>query len=83
MQISLDRPELEIFVKQQVQAGRYGSPQALVEAAVARLMLDPLDDELTSEDIAAIEESDREFEQGKGLDWKIASQELRAKYLKK
>ena len=40
-------------------------------------------EELTAEDIAAIEESERQFERGEGLDWRSVSQQLRAKYLKR
>ncbi len=82
MNISLDKPELENFVNAQIQAGRYPTAKDLVEAAVARLMLDPIDEELTPEDIAAIEESEAQFARGEGLDWEDVKKELRAKYLK-
>lgn len=40
MTISLG-PELKKYVEEQVRAGRFASPQEVVEAGLARLMLDP------------------------------------------
>jgi Arc/MetJ-type ribon-helix-helix transcriptional regulator len=37
MQISLEKPELERFVREQVRAGHYPSVEAVVEAAIAEL----------------------------------------------
>jgi putative addiction module CopG family antidote len=40
MQIVLEKPEFEQFVRRQVDAGKYASTAAVVEAALSRLMAD-------------------------------------------
>lgn len=49
------KPALQNFVDEQVRAGHFDSPQQVVEAAIARLMLDPADEELDAATLAAIE----------------------------
>jgi putative addiction module CopG family antidote len=75
------KPELERFVEEQVRAGRFASPAEVLEAGLARLMLDPPADELDAEDLAAIEESEAQIARGEDLDWKGVSNELRRRYL--
>ena len=82
MTISLS-PDLKKYVEEQVKAGRFASPQEVVEAGLARLMLDPVADSLDDEDVAAIEESEAQIERGEDLDWAQVSAELRKKYLGK
>jgi putative addiction module CopG family antidote len=79
MNVALN-PELERFVEEQVKAGRFASPAEVLEAGLARLMLDP-PDELDDEDFAAIEESEGQIARGEDLDWKEVSAQLRRKYL--
>lgn len=67
------KPELERFVDEQVRSGRFASVAEVLEAGVARLMLDPLPDELDDDDIAAIEESEGQIARGKDVDWGAAS----------
>jgi len=74
------KPELEKFVQDQVKEGRFASPAEVLEAGLARLMLDPPDD-LDAGDLAAIEESEAQIARGEDLDWKVVSQELRRRYL--
>jgi len=74
-------PELERFVQDQVQSGRFASPEEVLEAGLARLMLDPAPDELDEEDLAAIQESEEQIARGEVIDWKEASAMLRRKYL--
>jgi putative addiction module CopG family antidote len=76
-------PELRKYVEEQVRAGRFASPQEVVEAGLARLMLDPPPDELDDEDLAALEESEAQIERGEDLDWAQVSAALRQKYLGK
>jgi Arc/MetJ-type ribon-helix-helix transcriptional regulator len=82
MTISLG-PEPKKYVEEQVRAGRFASPQEVVEAGLARLMLDPLPDELDDDDLAAIEESEAQIKRGEALDWAQVSAALRQKYLGK
>jgi Arc/MetJ-type ribon-helix-helix transcriptional regulator len=79
MQISLDKPELEKFIHEKVRAGDFASPSEVVEAGLARLMLDSKRDELDAQDIADIRESLDQMKRGEVLDWKKESAELRAK----
>ncbi|MDB5322966.1 MAG: Bacterial antitoxin of ParD toxin-antitoxin type system [Phycisphaerales bacterium] len=74
------KPELERFIDEQVKAGRFASPAEVLEAGLARLMLDP-PDELDEEDLAAIDESEAQIARGEELDWKEVSAQLRRKYL--
>lgn len=80
MDVSL-KPELQRFAEDQVKIGRFSSVTEVLEAGLARLMLDPVPDELDEEDIAAIEESEDQIARGEDLDWKEVSAKLRKKYL--
>ena len=82
MTISLS-PELKKYVDEQVKAGRFASPKEVVEAGLARLMLDPVPDELDVDDVAAIDESEAQIARGEDLDWAQVSAALRKKYLGK
>jgi Arc/MetJ-type ribon-helix-helix transcriptional regulator len=81
MQILVDNPKLETFVKEQVEAGRYPSAKELVEAAVARLMLDP-PAMLSEAEEKALDDAEACIARGDTLDWTSVSAELRQKYLK-
>ena len=67
MQILLEQPDLERFVADQVKAGNYPSPEAVVEAAVADLR-DNLSGELDDETVAAINEAEDQADRGEGMD---------------
>lgn len=75
------KPDLERYIEDQVKSGRFSSVSEVLEAGLARLMLDPAADELDSDDLAAIEESEQQIAEGKDLDWKTVSKDLRKKYL--
>jgi Arc/MetJ-type ribon-helix-helix transcriptional regulator len=81
MNVSLTKPEFEQFINEQVRSGHFSSPGEVIEAGLARLMLDaefvPLDDA----DRAAIRESEVQITRGEDLDWKQVSASLRSKYL--
>jgi putative addiction module CopG family antidote len=80
MTISLS-PELKKYVEEQVRAGRFASVEEVVEAGLARLMLDPVPDPLDDNDLAAIEESEAQTDRGEDMDWAQVSAALRQKYL--
>jgi antitoxin ParD1/3/4 len=82
MQISLTKPEMEEFVAQQVSAGHFASPEEVIEAGLARLMLDPDSEELDAETLAAIEEGNAQIERGEGIDFDEFAAEMRKKYSK-
>ena len=75
------KPELERFIDDQVSVGRFSSAAEVLEAGLARLMLDPSHDELDAEDQAAIDESEAQISRGEDLDWKEVSVTLRRQYL--
>jgi putative addiction module CopG family antidote len=79
MNLSLN-PETQKFIDEQVKAGRYHSPEAVLEDAVKRMM-DEDAMELDDETLAAIDESEDQIARGEYRDWEDVSAELRAKYL--
>src|SRR5687768_7817157 len=80
--VSLD-PELAKFIEAQVRVGRYASPDAAVNAAVARFMAEEqlLAEELDDEDLAAINEGLAQLDRGEGRPWEDVRAELKARYL--
>jgi Arc/MetJ-type ribon-helix-helix transcriptional regulator len=66
MNLSL-RPEIQRFIDEQVTAGRYPTPEALVEAAIADMRA--IDEaELDEATIAAINEAEAQADRGEGVD---------------
>lgn len=78
------KPELAKFIDEQVKSGQFKSPDDAVNAAVARAqMLDELADDLSEEDVAAIEEGLAQIERGEGIPWEVARAQIKKKYLSK
>ena len=75
------KPELERFVQELLKTGRFSSAAVVLEAGLARLMLDPEPDRLDAQDLAAIAASDAQFSSGEGLDWTQVKADLARKYL--
>ena len=73
------KPELQEFIADKVRAGEYQSTDALFEAAVARLMLDPGPD-LDDATIAAIEEGEAQLDRGEGISLEDAFDRLQKRY---
>ena len=81
MNLSL-RPELQQFIDEQVKSGRFASQAEVLEAGLARLMLDPVpDNQIDPQEIDDIEQSEREIANGQVIDWKELAARLRRKYL--
>jgi putative addiction module CopG family antidote len=82
MNLSLD-PEVWKFIEERVRAGQYATAEDVVREAIARLRSDEelAAEELDDETLAALAESDAQYERGEVRDWKDVSAELRAKYL--
>ena len=76
------RPELQRFVEDKVKAGQYSSREEVVEAGLARLMLDP-EPELDEQTLQAIEEGEAEGDRGEVQPWEELKAELLKKYLGK
>jgi Arc/MetJ-type ribon-helix-helix transcriptional regulator len=67
MQITLNNPELEKFIEEQVRSGSYASPEAMVQAALLD-MRGCSETELDDETIDAINEAEAQADRGEGMD---------------
>jgi Arc/MetJ-type ribon-helix-helix transcriptional regulator len=67
MQIVLKRSDLVQFIDELVKTGRYPSPEAVVEAAIADLR-DNSGAEFDDETVAAINEAEAQADRGEGID---------------
>ena len=77
------KPELERFVDDEVRSGHYSSAAAVIEAGLARLMLDPPPDEIDADTLAAIEEARVQCDRGEGIELNEACDQLRRKHFGK
>ena len=73
-------PELERFIDQQVKAGRFASPDEVVEAGLARLMLDPEPEALDPAEVEEVRASLKEMTRGEVVDWKKHSADVRKRF---
>jgi putative addiction module CopG family antidote len=83
MQIQLTKPELEKFVDEQVRSGRFGTAAEVIEAGLARMMLDPEPEDLDEATLDAIEQAEAEFDRGEDRSFKEFAEEFRAKHFRK
>jgi Arc/MetJ-type ribon-helix-helix transcriptional regulator len=74
------KPELERFIEQQVSAGHFASRAEVLEAGLARLMLDPPHDQMSTEQAAELRRSMEQMRRGEVVDWRQFSTPWRAKY---
>jgi len=81
MQVQLRKPELKEFIEHEVKAGRFPSPEAAVEAAVERMMIEGEDDELDDETVAAINRAEEQIERGDGIDFRQFADAMRKKFV--
>jgi Arc/MetJ-type ribon-helix-helix transcriptional regulator len=80
MQVQLTRPELERFIAEQVEAGRFPSAQAAIEAAIEQMMLAGEEFELTDEDVEAINESEDQIDRGEFVDFDTFAAAMRKRH---
>ena len=83
MNIRLTKPEFQKFIDEQVESGQFESPEQVIEAGLARLMLDPVPEDVDEETLAAIERAEAEFERGEGRPFKQFAEEFRARHFRK
>ena len=62
-----------------MKAGRFHTPDEVLEEALARMMAEEPDEET----LMAIEEGDSQLDRGEGRPWEQVREELRSKYLGK
>jgi Arc/MetJ-type ribon-helix-helix transcriptional regulator len=82
MKVTL-KPELQRFIDEQIRAGHFATAEEVLEAGVARLMLDSTDDALDEETLDAIERAEGEFERGEDRSFKDFAAGFRSNHLKK
>jgi len=75
-------PEIERRIAEQVRSGRFATPEAVVEAAVAELTEPSIDDSLDAEDIAAINEAEAQIDRGEGIDRATLRAEMSKRFIK-
>jgi len=75
------KPELAQFIDEQVKSGQYKSADDAVNAAVARAQMEEelRSEEISEEDIAAIEEGLAQIERGEVIPWEQVRAELKKK----
>lgn len=73
------KPELEAYVEEEVRSGRFSSAGEVIEAGLARLMLDPAV-EPDAETLAAIDEAEAQLDRGEGIPMDEAFQRLRDRH---
>jgi Arc/MetJ-type ribon-helix-helix transcriptional regulator len=70
------RPEIARLVDDQVQAGRFPTPEAVVEAAIVN-MRDSDDMDLDDETIDAINEGEEQGDRGEGVELAVFKEQLK------
>jgi len=76
-------PQLRKFIEDEVTAGNFASADEVVEAALARLMLDPAPDAEDAQTLAAIDEAEAQIDRGEGIPLDEAFGRLREKHFGK
>jgi len=66
MELAL-QPDIERFIDDQVKAGRFPTPEAVIEAAIAELR-DAENGALDDESVAAINEAEEQADRGEGME---------------
>lgn len=80
MKVQLTNADLLEFVKAQVEAGYFSSPNEVIEAALAHLMLDPVPEAIDAETLAAIDRAEAEFDRGEDRSFAQVAAELRERF---
>jgi putative addiction module CopG family antidote len=76
-QVSISKAHVERFIAEQVAAGRFGSAEELVEAAIEQMELAESDETFDDEAAAAILRADAQCERGEGRDLSDVAADLR------
>jgi len=76
MNVELTKPEVQRFIQDEVDAGHYPTAEAAVEAAVQHMMSANEWTRLTPGDVAAIAESDAQFERGESVDFDVFAADM-------
>ena len=84
MHVSLS-PEVRKFIEDRIRTGQYSTPEEVIQEAIARLQSDEEWAALDLDDptLAAIEESEAQYQRGEFRDLKDVAADLRARYSRK
>jgi putative addiction module CopG family antidote len=74
------KPELQKFIDDEVKSGNFASADEVIEAGLARLMLDPAPNDSDPGTLAAIDEAEAQLDRGEGLPLDEAFARLRKKH---
>ncbi len=74
------KPELQRFIDDEVKAGHFPSPDAAIEAAVERMMLDRGTYDLDDETADAINRAEEQIDRGEGSDFRQFAADMRKKF---
>jgi Arc/MetJ-type ribon-helix-helix transcriptional regulator len=80
MQPQAIRPDVERFIEDQVKAGRFASREALVEAAVERMMFEAQASTLDAIDVAEIRAAQDRIDRGEFVEFDSFAAKMRKKY---
>ncbi len=72
------KPDAQRFIQDQVKAGRFSSPDAVVEEAVSRMMAD-VEIELDDDTAAAINRAEEQLDRGEGVEFDDFAAQIRRK----
>jgi Arc/MetJ-type ribon-helix-helix transcriptional regulator len=78
MEVHLSNPKLEQFIQNEVDAGRFSSACAAVEAAIELLMEDALLDD--DDTVAAINRAQEQIDRGEGTDFNTFAADFRERH---
>ena len=74
-------PAMEKFIEEQVRSGNFRSPDEVLEAGLARLMLDAQPEELSDQQLADLNIAFDQVDRGETVDGEKFHTYLRRKYL--
>jgi putative addiction module CopG family antidote len=74
-------PEMERFIEEQVKAGNFSSPSEVLEAGLARLMLDPELEEPGDLEFERIQSALDQADRGELIDAEAVHAEMRRRYV--
>jgi Arc/MetJ-type ribon-helix-helix transcriptional regulator len=82
MEITLN-PFLEKYVQDLIKDGLFNSPQEVLEAGLARMMLDPLPGDLDEQQLKDLQVSLAQADRGEFINASVVHAEIRRKYIEK
>lgn len=77
MQLTLS-PEIEEYIRDQVQSGKFSSADELIVQAIQSMMIGEVNDaELDPDTAAAIQRAEQQYQRGEGVDFDVVAAQWR------